>query len=239
MLSQNKDSAKQAMAALREVYDGTWDRPVGTDGGKVLHWKGKCGLVGGATPSYDRYGSVVNALGDRFLLLRLPDVDPAKQAGAALRAAQHEKADACRTGRGHAQPHRQRRPRAGHAPPSDAGEEKTLVELAEFTARVRTAVERDGYTGELLVMPQPEGPARLVKATAPASTGRSSRSASDEDTRWSVLGRVARRLRARHPRAADAATRSTTPTGGAPPTSQKPRGWPPRPPPATLTTSPC
>jgi hypothetical protein len=28
VLSQNRDTAKQAMAALREVYDGSWDRPV-------------------------------------------------------------------------------------------------------------------------------------------------------------------------------------------------------------------
>lgn len=59
------------MAALREVYGGSWDRPVGTDGGRVLRWAGKCGFIGGVTPSYDRYASVVNALGDRYLGLAL------------------------------------------------------------------------------------------------------------------------------------------------------------------------
>ena len=90
VLSQNRDTAKQAMAAMREIYDGRWDRPVGADGGRVLHWHGKCGFVGGVTPSYDRYGSIVNTLGDRYLLLRLPEVDAAKQARAALAQAEHE-----------------------------------------------------------------------------------------------------------------------------------------------------
>ena len=80
VLSQNRDTARQAMAALREVFDGSWDRPIGGDGGRVLSWAGKCGLVGGVTPSYDRYGTIVNALGDRFVLLRMPDVEAEKQA---------------------------------------------------------------------------------------------------------------------------------------------------------------
>jgi hypothetical protein len=29
----------------------------------VLHWKGKCGFIGGVTPTYDRYSMIVSALG--------------------------------------------------------------------------------------------------------------------------------------------------------------------------------
>jgi Domain of unknown function (DUF3854) len=189
VLSQNKDTARAAVAALREVYDGQWDRPVGTDGGRRLHWDGKCGFLGGATPSYDRYGSVTNALGDRYLLQRLPDVDAAEQAKAALKAAQHEK--------------QMRTELAGamlgliagasldkvHAPLDDS-DEKTLGALATFTARARTAVERDGYTGELLVIPQPEGPARLVKAMR-QFYGALTALGVDADTRWNILARIA------------------------------------------------
>jgi hypothetical protein len=56
----------------------------------VLHWHGKCGFIGGVTPSYDRYSSIVNALGDCYQLLRLPDVDTSEQARAALRTIEHE-----------------------------------------------------------------------------------------------------------------------------------------------------
>lgn len=189
VLSQNRDTARQAMAALREVYDGSWDRPVGTDGGRVLRWAGKCGFVGGVTPSYDRYGAIVNALGDRFLLLRLPDVDPGAQALSALANGDHEKqmrAELATAMTGLVAGANLSRV---HAPLDDV-ERDRLVALASFAARARTTVERDGYTGELLVIPQAEGPARLVKALrrlygALAAIG------ADDEVRWRVLARIA------------------------------------------------
>ena len=189
VLSQNRDTAKQAMSAMREIYDGRWDRPVGADGGRVLHWHGKCGFIGGVTPSYDRYGSIVNTLGDRYLLLRLPEVDAAKQARAALAQAEHEQQmraelAAAMTGL-----------IAGadlelvHAP-MGGDDTTTLVLLASYAARTRTIVERDGYTGELLVLPQPEGPARLIKALRRVY-GALVALGVDADTRWSILARIA------------------------------------------------
>jgi hypothetical protein len=189
VLAQNRDTAKQAMAAMREIYDGRWDRPVGTDGGRVLHWAGKCGFVGGVTPSYDRYGSIVNTLGDRYLLLRLPDVDAAKQARAALAQAEHEKQ--MRTELAEAM--------TGLIASADMSlvhaeltedETAALVTLASFSASARTVVERDGYTGELLVMPQPEGPARLVKAMRRVY-GALGALRVDDDTRWRLMVRIA------------------------------------------------
>ncbi len=174
---------------MREIYDGRWDRPVGADGGRVLHWHGKCGFIGGVTPSYDRYGSIVNALGDRYLLLRLPEVDAAKQARAALAQAEHEKqmrAEIATAMTGLI---------AGadlelvHAPLGD-DDTTALVLLASFAARARTIVERDGYTGELLVLPQPEGPARLIKALR-RIYGALTAIGVDPDTRWSILARIA------------------------------------------------
>jgi hypothetical protein len=188
--SQNRDVAKQAMAALREVYDGSWDRPVGTDGGKVLSWAGKCGLVGGVTPSFDRYSVIVNTLGDRFLLLRLPDVDAEKQATSALRRRDHDtqmrgELAAAMTGLIHGA----NRDVLGRQ--LDDREEAALIKLATYTARARTAVERDGYSGELLVIPQAEGPARLVLGLRHLYGGLEAIGA-DETTRWSVVARVAR-----------------------------------------------
>ncbi|WP_373234862.1 DUF3854 domain-containing protein [Mycobacterium marinum] len=189
VLSQNRDTAKAAMAALREVYDGNWHRPVGTDGGRVLTWSGKCGFLGGVTPSYDRYGAIVNALGDRYLLLRLPDVDPDKQSRAALAQAEHEKTmraelAAAMTGLIASAD------QAILCAPLTEQETNRLVSLASFTARARTAVERDGYSGELLVLPQPEGPARVIKALRRVY-GALGAIGADDDDRWQVLTRIA------------------------------------------------
>jgi hypothetical protein len=187
VLSQHRDTAAQATAALREIYDGTWDRPLGADGGRTLHWHGKCGFIGGVTPSYDRYWSVTNALGDRYLLLRLPETDPAKQARAA---------------RAHARQGQQMRGELAAAMSaliatadlaavgvSDEDGER-LDQLAIYAARTRTAVTRNGYTGEIEVLPEPEGPARLVKALCQLSGGLSALGVGDV-TRWSLLGHVA------------------------------------------------
>jgi hypothetical protein len=190
VLSQNRDTAKAAMAALREVYDGSWDRPVGTDGGRVLSWSGKCGLVGGVTPSLDRYSAITNALGDRFLLLRLPDVAAAEQAASALRRRDHDnqmrsELAAAMTGLIHAA-NLEFVGRDLHEHEHDR-----LVALATYTARARTAVERDGYSHELVVIPQAEGPARLVLALRHLYGGLEAIGA-DEPTRWAVTARVAR-----------------------------------------------
>jgi hypothetical protein len=71
VLSINRDTRSQMLAALREIYDGSWTRRVGVDGGKVLHWEGKIGLIGGCTPAFDRHHAAIAAMGDRFVLFRL------------------------------------------------------------------------------------------------------------------------------------------------------------------------
>jgi len=165
VLAQNRDTRAEAMAALREVYDGRWDRPIGADGGRVLSWQGKCGLIGGVTPALDGYGSILNSLGDRFVLLRMPDAKVDEFGKASLKHADDE-----------AQMRSELRGAltglVEHADISKVNryltdeEKKRLIRLAEYTARTRTAVSRDGYSQEIIYLPQVEGPGRLVKAYA-------------------------------------------------------------------------
>ncbi len=118
----------------------------------------------------------------------MPDVDAAKQAKAALKAAHHEKKM------------RTELSAAMHGLIANADltrvqnsltdeEEENLTSLAIFTATARTTVERNGYTGELLVIPQPEGPARLVKALRQLH-GAMVALGVDHNTRWDVLARM-------------------------------------------------
>lgn len=161
VLAQNKDTRAQVLGALREIYDGAWTRHVGTDGGRTLDWTGKVGLIGGCTPAIDQHHAVLSALGDRFILLRLPEVDPDELTRTALRhlgkeatmraelakaaAAVIEAADLDRATRTLA-----------------AEEEDTLRDRAIFAVRARSAVTRDGYSQEVLSIPEPEGPPRFL-----------------------------------------------------------------------------
>ena len=72
MLGLHRENMSEMLDALREIYDGKWVRHLGTDGGKTLNWEGKLGLIFGCTEAYDSQYAVIGALGDRFLLYRLP-----------------------------------------------------------------------------------------------------------------------------------------------------------------------
>src|SRR5262245_26837367 len=71
ILSMRPDAKAELLAALREIYDGSWTRHVGADGGRTLSWQGKVGLLFGSTRVYDSYYGVINDLGERFLLCRM------------------------------------------------------------------------------------------------------------------------------------------------------------------------
>ena len=88
----NRDARAAMLAALREVYDGTWTRHVGTDGGRTLSWHGRVGLIGGCTPTIDRHHAVMGAMGERLTLYRLPEVDADVLAREALRHSGRERA---------------------------------------------------------------------------------------------------------------------------------------------------
>lgn len=189
ILAQNKDTRSHVLAALREIYDGSWDRAVGTDGARVLHWQGKCGLIGGVTPTLDKYHAVISQLGDRFLLLRLPEVDPQQSGRMAL-------AHVGREGQMRAELAAAMTALVADADLSrvarslDTDEQQRLVDLATFTARARTGVDRDGYTGELLVIPEVEGPGRLISALRQMLGGLEAIGC-DTSTAWAVVGRIA------------------------------------------------
>lgn len=158
VLSMNRDARAAVLAALREIYDGSWTRHVGTDGGKTLSWSGKVGLVGGCTPTIDRHHAVMGAMGERFTLFRLPLVDSDLQARQALQHAGREKtmrselADAAQSVLADLKPPRAR----------DDAETDALIALSTFVVRARSAVERDGYSREIELVPGAEAPTRLV-----------------------------------------------------------------------------
>jgi len=162
VLAQNRDARGAALSALTEVYDGSWDRPVGTDGGKVLRWRGKVlrwrgkvGVIAGCTGAYDKHHSVISQLGDRFLLVRLAGDDHDPDAAAlsigmsALTHSEDEQVE-----------RRMRRELAGALAGLVAGanhnrthrtleytEKLEIIRLARYAGVSRTPVDRDGYTG--------------------------------------------------------------------------------------------
>lgn len=165
VLSMHGDARVEALGALREIYDGSWIRFVGSDGGQQLAWSGYLGLIGGCTPAIDQYHAVMSALGERFIFYRLPEMDEEQQLAMASRAfdlpgtedqMRRELAEAVRG----------LFARIGETstPVSYGQEEKQyLLRLAQFTVKCRGAVIRDSTPKrEIEHVPGHEAPTRLT-----------------------------------------------------------------------------
>jgi hypothetical protein len=161
ILSQNKDARGQVLAALREVYDGRWTRHVGMDGGKTLEWSGHLGVIAGCTEAIDRHHGVISAVGERFVMLRLPLADRIEVAKKALshRRTQKQMRDELSAAvEGFVAGLGQRLDPS----PLSGEDEDLLVSLADFSAKARSSVERDGFHRDIELVPESEAPTRIA-----------------------------------------------------------------------------
>jgi hypothetical protein len=159
VLSMRSELKAELLAALREIYDGKWTRVIGADGGKVLEWSGKIGLLFGCTRVFDSYYGVISELGDRFLLCRMEPHD--EQFGHALEQA--SRAPQMRARLVEAVTNLFAAPLPSPRPISNR-EVKWLKRILKVAVRLRGAVKRDYRTRELEDIYGAEGTARFGKA---------------------------------------------------------------------------
>jgi hypothetical protein len=159
ILEMDRTERGKVLAALREVYDGRWDREVGAEGGQTLTWTGKCGLLAGCTTAIDRAHAVMNDMGPRSLLLRLPAASVSQAAGSAL---DH-------MGREQQMRDELAQATAGlltHLPGQEHKITGTtrdgLIGLASLTSQARSPVHRD-WKGEIELVGDAEAPTRIIK----------------------------------------------------------------------------
>jgi predicted transcriptional regulator len=164
VLSMHRDKRAELLAALREIFDGSWPRHVGTDGGRTLEWSGKLGLVAACTAAIDTHHAVMATMGERFLLYRLPHIDPAKQAARALDNAGREGVMRKELAAAVEGLFAGLDIRGKGLPPIDKDEKARLVALSSLVASARSAVERNPYGArEIDLIPDTEAPARLAQ----------------------------------------------------------------------------
>lgn len=75
MLSMAREPLGEAIGALRETFDGRYSRPLGSDGGMVLEWKGRIGFLAACTPAIDRHSALIGDLGERWVYYRYSETD--------------------------------------------------------------------------------------------------------------------------------------------------------------------
>ncbi|MGH3040382.1 MAG: winged helix-turn-helix domain-containing protein [Gaiellaceae bacterium] len=187
VLSMNRDARASVLAALREIYDGSWTRHVGTDGGKTLAWSGRMGLIAGCTPTIDRHHAVMGSMGERFVILRLGKTDEDDQARRALAHAGDEGAMRDELAAATAALFE-----AGLSTPRALtdGEREGLIALTPLIVRCRSAIERDGYTREIELIPPAEAPARLIVVLSRLLAGLDAIGV-ERATAWQLVARIA------------------------------------------------
>jgi Bifunctional DNA primase/polymerase, N-terminal len=163
ILSADRNIRGSVLAAIREIYDGRWERNVGTDGGQTLTWVGRIVIVGAVTTAWDSAHAVVAAMGDRFVSLRIDSKCGRVQSGA--RSIHNT---------GSETPMREELAAAvggliAHASTDETklsdSEIEQILKAADIVTMARTAVERD-YRGDVAYGHAPEMPTRFAKQLA-------------------------------------------------------------------------
>jgi hypothetical protein len=160
IIDMHRDARAEVLAALREIYDGRWDRSIGAEGGRTLTWSGRLGLIAGCTTAIDSAHGVVSVMGTRFMYCRLHARDE-EIAGAAFDHVGGEcpmRAELRAAVRGllenlPGQPYDKREIRA------------PIIALASYVARARSPVDRD-QRGDIRLVMDAEAPTRIVKMLA-------------------------------------------------------------------------
>lgn len=163
ILSMNRDLRARVLAALREVYDGSWYREVGTDGGQTIPWQGRIAVVGAVTTAWDTAHQVVSAMGDRFVLVRL-DSSTGRQLAGRRAIGNTGTETIMRTELAAAVADVIAAMDTEPITISDA-ETDTLLAAADLVTLARTAVECD-YHGNVIDAHAPEMPTRFAKQLA-------------------------------------------------------------------------
>jgi hypothetical protein len=77
ILGENQKLRSQIFGQLRDIYDGSMAKAFGSGVG-IKRYESRIGLVAGATPAIERYQTVDQVLGERFLSYRIRYANPEK-----------------------------------------------------------------------------------------------------------------------------------------------------------------
>lgn len=161
VLTMHRDKRQEILGQLREIYDGYIKKAFGT--GEEKSWEGKLGFIAGVTTVIDRYQTIHQVLGERFIQYHLVHEDALTLArksmentgdeGEMREEIQNAFADYI----------------AGVEIPEvnpDISEtlKDKIVYLATFCVRARSGVFREGYSSrDIEFVPDPELPTRFTK----------------------------------------------------------------------------
>ena len=161
VLEFNADKLATILSQFREIYDGSYGKEFGNAESRT--WNGKMGFLAGVTPAVDRKQPIQQALGERFIKYRPTPADTMEVTERAMDNSGNEKQ--MREDIRNAFTNFIENLDMPDTIPEVPQEYKDAIRhLAVFCARGRSVVLRDGSrTREVIDIPEPEQPTRLVK----------------------------------------------------------------------------
>jgi hypothetical protein len=186
ILSIKADERNGILADLRRIYDGELRKEFGTSEA-TPPWKGRMTLVVAVTEAIDKHYSVLQSLGDRFVMVRMGR--GGQQAAIRAMTQDVEKARTeLRTA-----VHGLFKSLTAVEPAVSDETTNRLAAMAEFAVRARSSVPREGPDKAVVGEPQPESAARLGQQLSQLAKGSARLShrelVNDED--FAVARRVA------------------------------------------------
>jgi hypothetical protein len=194
VLSMRNEPMMEIMGQLREIFDGKYDKVFGN--GVEVHWKGKAGFLGACTNEYDDHHSVIQAMGERFLLYRTRNRDNGAMGLCAQEMVGREDQIRAEVREAFQKFIAQFDELESINFRDDQGIISAVISLACFVAIGRTPVKRD-YRGEVKpVLFEPEGSGRLTKQLKQLGYGLAMVNGKDsiDDAVLTILRKVARDL---------------------------------------------
>jgi hypothetical protein len=185
VLSLPRETMVDLLGAMREIYDGKWDRPLGSDGGRTETWAGKMSVITGCTPAIDTHHGVIASMGERFVMLRYPETDGMNEAA---KAARNSNMDELREALRDAL--REFLTRSFTPYTMTDTQYDRITSMSALAAKCRSSIPRHSYTRDVEETPSAEYPARLAKALVALWCGMRSAGVS-ESRAWQIVGRVA------------------------------------------------
>lgn len=163
IITMHHEDRKEIMGQLREIFDGSLNRSFGT--GDDIKWTGKVGMVSAVTDAIYRERQMYAKMGERFTMYKF--ITPDRKD--VLRYANDEKME-------QKQEDREKLKDAVAnfldkvvgtpvtIPKVPKFMEDEIIDLAEFTTRARSSVDRDYYSQskEIEYVYDPEGPTRFA-----------------------------------------------------------------------------
>jgi len=192
VLSKSKEGLVEFLGIMRELFDGTWKRDIGGEGGRRLEHTGRVCLIAGVTHAIDRQVQVNKEMGERCLYFRFPFTTGYQEAVSAVQEVDPPANTLARQlltegmflglnlSFDAPQPRRK----------LTADEVHRVVTLSQFAVQCRSLVPRDGYTHEVVDVATPELAARMAQELTQLYLGMEVIGNTEEE-RWTALKKVA------------------------------------------------